>query len=845
MAAALVVLVGGRWLAVHSVNQLWAQAVGIGPTHSDIAGLRLVLIATAFVGASVWCLGNLYLVYRSIGSVHVPRRLANLEFVEAVPSRYLLTVVILIGIILALLLSHRSGNWWQTRALADYPPLGVTDPVLGRDLSYYVFHLPWQRTVHGFVTVASGTMLAVTAILYAAVGAITWHERKLHVMDVARMHLGALLAVFALALFWGYRLEPLEYVAGIHDVPADAVLVEVRLPTARLLASLALVVAGASLLWVWSRRSSLVIVGWGVLAVVSFAGHYIVPAFAGAARTPEELVVPEFDSARAELTSLAYGLPVRERELSDRRQDVGNPAALIRGLERAPLWDASWVTVFLNRTARFGPAERASRAELGVYPSPSGEPVPLYLSVRQIDLAGSEAIREALTWEKVHGPELGFASGALAVAAHQVSETGFPLFVTDIGHPDSTVQLVSDVRLANPELAFAPDAADFVVAPKDAATVGVPAGGLLRRLALAWVLQSPRLALSRSVSRTDLVLWHRDVSRRLERFAPFAAFGRAYPVVARGSILWLADGYITGESFPLAPRAAFRGRKVRALGAGLIGVVDARTGETRVYLRPDADIMSAAWQSLAPGVVRPAAQFPADLLRAVRYPAELFDVQGELVARGLGLPGSLEPGARSARSPGVRAARAAWWVGPVPWDTAVVLRRVVILERGSPPVVAAVLDGRVYEGALRLDVARGDRGDRIPGPSEAARRLAELWPPDTLVAEGPVRAALAGDQVLALKSHYSVPGDLTVPPRLLGVAAVWGSRAARGRSFDDALRSLLAQPPPPPAASEDWIAAAEWFRRLDEARRSGDWTAFGRAYDALRRILSGRGDTAQ
>ncbi len=37
----------------------------------------------------------------------------------------------------------------------------------------------------------------------------------------------------------------------------------------------------------------------------------------------------------------------------------------------------------------------------------------------------------------------------------------------------------------------------------------------------------------------------------------------------------------------------------------------------------------------------------------------------------------------------------------------------------------------------------------------------------------------------------------------------------------------------------DWAAARSWFGRLDAARQSGDWIAFGRAYEELRRLLIG------
>jgi len=38
-------------------------------------------------------------------------------------------------------------------------------------------------------------------------------------------------------------------------------------------------------------------------------------------------------------------------------------------------------------------------------------------------------------------------------------------------------------------------------------------------------------------------------------------------------------------------------------------------------------------------------------------------------------------------------------------------------------------------------------------------------------------------------------------------------------------------------------AARQWFERMDAARRAGDWAAFGRAYEQLRRLLGSRNDS--
>ena len=49
------------------------------------------------------------------------------------------------------------------------------------------------------------------------VGAIRWIERRPAINDHARAHLGWLLAALAIALAWGYLLEPYEVVAGFAD----------------------------------------------------------------------------------------------------------------------------------------------------------------------------------------------------------------------------------------------------------------------------------------------------------------------------------------------------------------------------------------------------------------------------------------------------------------------------------------------------------------------------------------------------------------------------------------------------------------------------------------------------
>jgi len=844
VVAALVVLLGGRWLAVATADSLWAEALGVGATHAQIRRGQTMLLLTAFLAAAVWCLGNLYLVYRSIGSVHVPRRLGNLEILEVVPRQYLLVAAAALGLILAIAFSHRAGGWWYARALAGFgAQLGVTDPVLDRDLGYYLFRLPWQRTVHTFVTVLGGTMLGLTTVLYAAVGAIRWGaRRRLRVGDLARWHLAGLLAAFALALFWGYRLEPAEYVAGVHDVPVDSVLATVRIPVARMLSVGALVVAAASAFWMWSPRVAVVIVPWTLLAAASFTGHYVAPAFAGAARTPEELILPGVEDSRRAFLQTAFGAVPVESELPLRAPP--EPLGLRRHAEelgRAVLWDAFAVTVGANRAEDQEPYHGFSAAQLDTYEAPDGSVVPVYVAAREVDLQAARGAGMELSWETVHTGPLSHAAGAVAVLANRISETGHPLFLDDPERPDRATPRIQELALTRPDIWFGPATVNFAVAPaSDTPLAGVPAAGFWRRLALAWTLQSPRLATSGAVEDASLVLWRRDVVSRLESFAPFAEFGEPHAVVVGGALHWMANGFVSAGAFPLTARASWRRGTVRYLRSGLVGVVEASSGRTEVYLLREADPLSQAWAQIAPEVVRPASQMPPALARHVRYPAELFAVQLGLL-RQAGLDG--EPIGPVLPRIGLRPAGGAepyWWVGAAPGDPEVRLRLMAALESGGS--LAGLADGTLQGGRAAFALLRVAPDLELPGPARTVRLFNRLRAEPSGV-QGALRMAPFEDGVLALQATYVSPDEGRAPPQLVDVALGWGAAVGSGQSLRSALARVETQSSPFGMAAGEKAEARRWFERMDAARRSGDWTAFGRAYEELRRILTTETDS--
>jgi hypothetical protein len=832
------VLLIGRWVSVTSADLMWASSLGVADAHFNMLRLSLFLLAWAFATAALWCIGNLLLVLRTIGSVHVPRRLANIEILEAIPRRFLLYAVVGVGLLLAIAMSHDAANWWTLRALSTkVQTIGLPDPILGNDASYYLFSLPWNRTLHGFAVLLSITMLGIVTVLYVAVGAIDVNARRIQISPAARRHIGGLLVAVAFSLFWGYRLEPAEYVAGIHGVPLDTVLTDVRLPTSQLLGALAVLAGISSAMWMVWDRLAVVAFGWVALATFSVTGHYVAPAVALSSRTPAERLLELEDSERS-FSRIAFGLVGRESTLGFPTVDTIEPAD--QDLGRAAIWDPFALNVFLNSVTFTDSLIRVLDVSIARYPGTDAGSVPIALGVQDVDLVAVRQIGDDVSWEAMHKGEYATGRNAWAVRADIVSTDGKPVFIAEIDWPERTSAHPVPLNLSGGPIRYTSSASDYAVLENDSDDVhAVRVGGLLRRLALSWKLQSPRFLRPSSVVSTGKVSWNRAVTERLETYAPFLVFDQAYPIVVDRRMTWLAPGYVSIEGFPLTVSVRHNGRIVRYLRAGFLGLVDAHTGETRVFLMQDADPLSQAWAELVPGVIETTNRIPRSVFPLLRYPRNLFNAQ----LRALIALSTKQAGMRGFDMfhPMVAPADQStfWWVGDSPVDSTRRLRLRAALERGDPPMLSAIVDGVVQGAGLRFDVFPLLQPLQIPGPSQVAGRVASELGPEPLV-PGTVRTVPTPGGIVSIQAVYGTGTVGVEPPRLLDVFAGFdGGLPGLGRGPDlaTAMERALAIPRVISDAGTEWALARRWFVLLDEARRGGRWEDFGEAYNALVRLF--------
>jgi hypothetical protein len=577
-------LVGGRWLAVETAERAWDRTFVGGDAVIAARDLSRVLQAFVLTVAVAWITGNLLIVYRAIGSVQMPRRLGDLEIVEAVSQRTLLVATIVVGIVLGTLFALGTDDWWRHAVLAAAPPhFGVSDSTnLGRDAGYYVGVLPWLAVLQNRTLVLVVGALGTVALLYGVIGSLRIRRGRIRASDYARTHVGVLLACLALAIAWGAALDPAEVVGGFHGTVDQAAL-NVRIPGSAVVAAVAAVTAVISLIWAWRDRPTLILAGWTALFISVTAGYFVIPGVVRSSTSSAPPAGPastELARHRLALERLAFGVTSLNPE---------PPPAFPSGeaaVRTIPVWDAAHVGLALG-----APASAVALRP----PRPSDQ---------------------GATW--LVAPTT--APGALRLAV----ETDSGLEVTAL--PAATTPLLFGPGLEG-AIVTSPDSGPRVANR----SAGVPITGAWRRFAIAWTIQAWGLVRGDSTAR--VLLWRRDVTDRLERLAPFARFGIPAPVIRDGALWWVSWGYVSHTAFPLARPLVWRNDDVRYLRAGLIGAVSVTTGETHLWLTPGYDSLTATWARRFERLIEPPDRLPADLRAQLAYPAEVFELSAQQLLR--------------------------------------------------------------------------------------------------------------------------------------------------------------------------------------------------------------------
>lgn len=364
---AALLLVGGRTFSAVYADHSWYGAMGAAPLWNERAGDMLLIYGTGWVVATLIAFVNLSALGRSIGSLTLPRRLANVEFGEAVPRKYLDRVALVLSVAIAASLTPALPNWTSLALARLKVTFREADPYFQHDLGFYTTWLPFERALYSWATLLVVSVSMLIVILYSLTPGLRWEKAGLRMSAYVRRHLSALAAVLLLITMWSYRLE--SYDLLIRGSGGDRVFSYVDhqwLLPGLLLLSIATAAAAITVLlsgWTGQLRTSFVAVT--VIVILSLMVQEIVPLVVRgvASKTVQLARERSYVATRAEYTRRAFALNVLS---------TGGPSG-------------SAVSAALDSVTTNAAGQQLLRQDSLVYPGARGLVV---ISDPQLDVAG-------------------------------------------------------------------------------------------------------------------------------------------------------------------------------------------------------------------------------------------------------------------------------------------------------------------------------------------------------------------------------------------------------------------------------------------------------------------------
>ncbi len=222
---AAAVLIVGRAAAIVYSNREWYINLGAASVwNARVTSTAWIYGVALGVGcAFAWI--NISAVRRSVAALIVPKRIANVEFGEEVPSIRLraLTAALSLGVAIVSLVAVPA---WTTLALWRSDVLfAETDPYFTLDLSQFVSWLPLEIGGYQWCLAVFAITAILVVALYALTPSLSWDQHGLHVTPYVRRHMSVLGALLLLFAAWGFRLDAFREL--IHGSGVDGVLTRV------------------------------------------------------------------------------------------------------------------------------------------------------------------------------------------------------------------------------------------------------------------------------------------------------------------------------------------------------------------------------------------------------------------------------------------------------------------------------------------------------------------------------------------------------------------------------------------------------------------------------------------
>ncbi|MFM7542675.1 MAG: UPF0182 family protein [Actinomycetales bacterium] len=654
------------------VDFLWFRSVDYTSVWTKLLLTKATLFAIFGLVTSLLIVANILIAYKR-RPIYVPTTVEadNLERYRAQIEP--IKKVAIFGIFLAIFYFAGSAGsrFWEGWLLyQNATPFGVTDPQFNRDISFFMFTLPfWQALVGWAISTLILATIAATVVHYIY-GGIRPQVREDRTTVTARVQLsillGAIVAIKAVA-YWLDRFalstSDQGIITGLTYTDVNAVL-----PAKAILTGIAIICSLLFFANIIRRSWVLPAAGLALLGLSSFLISGVYPALIQQfqVKPSESSKEAPFIQRNIESTRAAYGLD--KLEVKDYQATISTSAGQLTNdvetIANIRLMDPNVLSATFRQLQQIKPYYTFNESlDVDRYVI-DGKIRDMVVAVRELNIEGNPN----RNWINDH---LVYTHGFGFVGAYGNTQDidGKPVFTMGDIPPKG---ILGDFQPRiyfgenNPEYSIigalkGSDPVEFDY-PDDASpngqknytytgAGGVPMGSLFSRLLFAIHYQEQRILLSNLINAESKIVFNRVPRERVARVAPWLKLdGDPYPAIVDGRIVWIIDGYTTSAGYPYSrtvdvsgattdalninnnPLTAVPNSKINYIRNSVKATVDAYDGTVTLYAWDENDPVLKTWTKAFPAVVKARTEMSEGLISHVRYPEDIFRVQRDVLS---------------------------------------------------------------------------------------------------------------------------------------------------------------------------------------------------------------------
>jgi uncharacterized protein len=642
---AVVAIVSAGQIAALVTDYFWFRELRMSKVFLTMLTAQAGVSVCAGLVALVVIYGNLLLAQALSKPLSHGRRSPLLAYVEAygvMPFvKYILPAA---AVVAAVFIGSAASQYWDLfLKFRGAVAFGTADPLLGKDISFYVFKLPFYRLVYnGALAVVVFSLVGSFAVYFLRQN-ITFTGRWISAAGAAKAHVLILTGLAVASLYVYFQFRMYDMVTGGGHIVNGAGYADIHyyLPFLRIMRYICL--AAALLVWIniWTKTLRFVVAGIVLVFLLNLLGR-------GASALVQKFVVAPNEVSKETPyikwsianTRAAYNLDEIEQRHFFPTDSL--PAEAIRKndltVKNIRLWDnAPLLTTF------------AQLQEIRTYYKFLDVDNDRYMingKYRQVMLASRELVPSSLPSRIWINEHLSYTHGyGLCLGpVNNVTSEGLPEFFIQNIPPASS----ADVTVKRPEIYYGESDAGYAIVntrskefdypsgdqnvyTQYAGSGGVTMGGFLKKLLFVTRFQEIKIFLSTDISPQSRILYYRRIGERVKKAMPFLDYdGDPYMVIAGdGRLVWFIDAYTTTSRYPYSAHVAGLGNYIRN---SVKVTIDAYNGTVNYYVSDPQDPIIRAYENIFPGVFRPLAEMPADLRRHIRYPQSYFGIQARVYA---------------------------------------------------------------------------------------------------------------------------------------------------------------------------------------------------------------------